>query len=101
MALDKALKCVENLIKVSARVLGGRSVLQWLALVFLPKFLGKADLGGRLAHLFPMDSVCLHTASMVWNVPGKYGPHGELLSLLIEEPATMLDSETFSPLHQC
>ena len=30
--------------------------------------------------LDPMDSVCLRTASMEWNVPGKYRPHGELFS---------------------
>ena len=45
-----------------------------------------------------MDSVCLRTASMEWNVPEKYGPHGELFFLLIQkEPATMPGSETFSP----
>ena len=45
-----------------------------------------------------MDSVSLRTASMVWNVPGKYGPHGELFFFLIqEEPATMPGSATFSP----
>ena len=31
-------------------------------------------------YLDPLDSVCSRTASMEWNVPGKYGPHGELLS---------------------
>ena len=45
-----------------------------------------------------MDSVCLRIASMVWNVPGKHGPHGELFFFLIwEEPATVPGSETFSP----
>ena len=29
-----------------------------------PKFVGKADLGGRLAPQGPMDSMCLRTASM-------------------------------------
>ena len=33
---------------------------------------------GLWTHLDPMDSVCLRTASMEWNVPGKAGPHGEL-----------------------
>ena len=51
----------------------------------------------RLAHLDPMDSVCLRTASMERNVPGMHGPHGELFFLMIQkEPATMLDGETFS-----
>ena len=37
----------------------------------------------------PMDSVCLRTASMQWNVPGKNGPHGELFFFLIQkEPRT-------------
>ena len=30
------------------------------------------------SYLDPMDSVCLRTASVEWNVSGKYGPHGEL-----------------------
>ena len=42
-----------------------------------------------------MDSVSLRTASMKWNVPAKYGPHGELFFFLIQrELATMLGSET-------
>ena len=57
----------------------------------LPKFVGGADLGGRLAYLDPMDSVCLRTASMEWNVPAKYA------SLLQKEPATVPGGETFSP----
>ena len=44
-----------------------------------------------------MDSVCLRTASVEWNVPAKYGPHDELFFFLIKrEPATMPGSETFS-----
>ena len=65
-----------------------------------PKFAGKADLGGRLAVLGSqwIVRVCLRTASMVWDVPGKYGPHDELSFFLIQkEPATMPGSETFSP----
>ena len=70
---------------------GGR----WLP----PKFVGKkTDLGGVRPHLDPMDSVCLCTASMGWNVRGKYGPQGELFFFLIQkEPAIVPDSETFSP----
>ena len=45
----------------------------------------------------PMVSVCLRTASIEWNVPGEYGPHGELFFFLTQkEPATVLGSETFS-----
>ena len=40
----------------------------------------------------------MRTASVEWNVPGKYGPHGELFLFLVKkEPATMTGSETFSP----
>ena len=42
---------------------------------------------------------CLRTASMDWNVPGKYGPHGELFFFLTQkEPATEQVGETLSPL---
>ena len=52
-------------------------------------------------YLNPMDSVCLRTASMEWNVPGKHGPHGELFFFLIQkEPALAPVGETFSPLLQ-
>ena len=45
-----------------------------------------------------MVFVCRRTASMEWNVPGKYGPHGELFFFLIQkEPATVPGRETFSP----
>ena len=37
-------------------------------------------------------------ASVEWNVPGKCGPHGELIFFLIKkEPATMPAGETFTP----
>ena len=53
---------------------------------------------GRAFGLTPIRwIVCLRTASMEWNVPGKYGPHGELVFFLIQkEPATVPDGETFS-----
>ena len=38
----------------------------------------KALVGKGLAYLDPWDSVRLRTASTHWNVPGKYGPQGEL-----------------------
>ena len=64
-----------------------------------PTSVGEADLGGSLALLgSPWDGVCLRIASVEWNVPGKYGPHGELFFFLFQkEPATVLGSETFSP----
>ena len=46
----------------------------------------------------PWDSVCFRTASTEWNVPGQYGPHGELFFFMIQkELAIVPDSETFSP----
>ena len=43
------------------------------------------------------DIVRLRTASTHWNVPGKYGPHGELLFFLIQkEPAIVPNSEAFN-----
>ena len=48
--------------------------------------------------LDPMDSVCLRTASMEWNVLGKHGPHGELFFFMTQkEPALAPVGETFSP----
>ena len=89
--------CENFVLKVSARVLGGRLPRnggRWLP----PKFLGKADLGGRLAYLDPTDSTCLRTASLEWNVPGKYGPHVELFFDRIQkEPATEQVGDSFSP----
>ena len=39
----------------------------------------------------------LRTASTHWNVPGKYGPHGELLFLLIQKKPEMVpDSVAFN-----
>ena len=53
---------------------------------------------GVWRYLDSMDSVCLRTASMEWNVPGKYGPHGELFFFLIQkEPALAPVDETVSP----
>ena len=65
---------------------------------FLPSLRKKPIWEGVRPYLEAMDSVCLRTASMEWNLPGKYGPHGELFFFLIqEEPATVPISETFSP----
>ena len=48
-------------------------------------------------HLDPMDSVCLRTASMEWNVPGSRGRMASSFFLMQKEPATVPGSETFSP----
>ena len=68
--------------------------------LLLSKCVRKADLGGAFGPTWTqrIDSLCLRTASMEWNVPGTHGPHGELLFFLIQkEPATVPGSETFSP----
>ena len=54
-------------------------------------------MGACLAHL-TRGTVCLRTASVEWNVPGKYEPHGEHDFFLNQlEPAAMSGSEIFSP----
>ena len=69
-----------------------------MADIFLRSLWEKPIWEGVWPNLDPLDSVCLRTASVEWNVPGKYGPHGELFFFLIKkEPATMPGSETFSP----
>ena len=54
---------------------------------------------GVWPHLDPWDVVGLRTTSGVWNVPRKYGPHGELFFFLIKkEPfALTKDSGRFNP----
>ena len=43
------------------------------------------------------DSVRLRTTSTQWNVSGRYGPHGELLLLLMQKKPTLVpDSEAFN-----
>ena len=65
---------------------------------FLQSLWEKPIWEGVWPYLDPMDSVCLRTASMEWNAPGKWGPQGELFFFLIQkEPSTVLDSQTFSP----
>ena len=67
---------------------------------FLKRLWDKPIWEGVWPYLDQWDSVCLRTASGEWNVPGKYGPHGELFFFLIKkEPATMPGSETSSPFH--
>ena len=45
----------------------------------------------------PWDSVRLRTASPHWNVPKKYGPHGEFFFLLKKEPMVLSDLVEFGP----
>ena len=50
-------------------------------------------------YLVPWDSVRLRTASTHWNVPGKYGPHGELFFFLIvnKEPMVLRKLVEYGP----
>ena len=48
---------------------------------------------GVWPYLDPWDSVRLRTASTHWNVPGKYGPHGELFFFLMKKREPMVLSE--------
>ena len=65
---------------------------------FLQSLWEKPIWEGRVALPGPVDSVCLRTASAEWNVPGRYGPHGELFFFLVKkEPPGMPVCETFGP----
>ena len=44
-------------------------------------------------YLDPWGSVRLRTASTHWNVPGKYGPHGELIFFLIKKEQVVASNE--------
>ena len=44
----------------------------------VPELWGKPLWEKVWSYLDPWDGVRLRTASTHWNVPGKYGPHGEL-----------------------
>ena len=49
-------------------------------------------------YLDPWDSVRLRTASTHWNVPKKYGPHGELFFFLLKkEPVVLSELVEFWP----
>ena len=45
---------------------------------------------GVWPYLDPWDSVRLRTASTQWNVPRKYGPHGELFFFLLKKEPMVL-----------
>ena len=98
VALDIALKCVENSYWRFRPECLVEGCLAMAGVGFLQGLWDKPIWEGVWPNLDPMDSVCSRTASMVWNVPGKYGPHGELFSFLIQkEPATVPVGKTFSP----
>ena len=63
---------------------------------FLQSLWEKPIWEGVWPYLDPMDSVSLRTASVEWNVPGRYGPHSELFFFLIEKEPARTGNETFS-----
>ena len=87
VALDKALKCVENSHQRSRPECMVEGCLAMAGVGFLQTLWERPIWEGVWSHLDPMDTVCLLTASMEWNVPGKCGPHGELFFLLDSEGA--------------
>ena len=56
----------------------------------VPKMWGTPLWEGIWPYLDPWDSVRLRTASTHWNVPGKYGPHGELFFFLLKNEPTVI-----------
>ena len=93
MALDKALKCVENQCQKSGPECSVEEVScngwRWVPAKFCGKSRSERAFGPTWIRR--KVCVCLRTASMEWNVPGKYGPQGELFYFLIQkEPATVL-----------
>ena len=98
VALDKALKYGKLILRGLGPSARWKQCLAMAGVGFLQSLWEKPIWEGVWPYLDPMVSVCLRTASMEWNVPGKYGPHGELFFFLIQkEPARVPDSETFSP----
>ena len=88
VALDRASKCVENQHQ-------GRDLLSnWSPMAcgregsgMVPKMWDKPLWERIWPYLNPWDSVRLRTASTHWNLPKKYGPHGELFFFPSEERA--------------
>ena len=51
---------------------------------------GHTFVGKSLAFLDSMGQCVLRTASTHWNVPKKYGPHGELFFFLLKKELVVL-----------
>ena len=60
------------------------------------KDVGKSVLG-VWPYLDPWDRVRLRTASTRWNVPGKYGPHGELFFFLVKKEPLVASDVSSTP----
>ena len=66
----------KSVLKVSAQSALEKVLSPMAAVGFLRSLWEKPIWEGVWPYLDPMDTVCLRTASMEWNVPEKYGPHG-------------------------
>ena len=97
--LEKALKCLENPVTAGQCFDASRGKVVWIAMACScvgTKILQKMWDGPFLEGVWPCldswDSVRLRTASTYWNIPGKYGPHGELFFFLVKkEPVASND----------
>ena len=97
---EEHLKCQENpyygcpLAQSSCEKLRER---QWPAVgraqAFWPKMWEGPFWKGVWPHLDPWDSLRLRTASTHWNVPVKYGPHGEHFFFLIKKEQVVASNE--------
>ena len=59
----------------------------------VPELWGKPLWEKVWPYLDPWDSARLRTASTHWNVPGKYGPHGELFFFLKKKEQVVTSNE--------
>ncbi len=99
VALDNALKCVEN--QYQGWLLARDFLWNWSSMTCVRECSGMVNKllwESVWLYLDPRDSVRLRTASTHWNVPGKYGPHGELFFfLLTKEPTVFSELVEFGP----
>ena len=89
VALDKSFEVRGE--SVSRQTVGSRAFVKWLCSYATACGRGSSGTVPKMWDiplwesvwpcLDPWDSVRLRTASTHWNVPGKYGPHGEFFFL--------------------
>ena len=70
----------------------------WRSASLVQRFCKKSYWEGVWPSLHPWDVAELRTTVSAWNVPGKYGPHGELFFFLVKkEPVVASDDEASNP----
>ena len=96
VALTKAPDCLNGVSQstwMAAKVVGAK---------ILQKMRDGPCWEGVWPYLDPWDVLKLRTTASVWNVPGKYGPHGELFFFLKKkEPFVLTKAVEFRPLCYC